>query len=108
MRRTGGRGDTAWRDGPVAWGEPDEIKLPPSEVEANAHDGNRGGFVIPDDDRYRDMAGSRLAMIRAARRAAELARQHGQPLLLWRDGKVIRAMPDDLPILPEQTPREDS
>lgn len=55
-------------------------------------------------DRYPDMQGSRTAMIRAARRAAEQARQHGQPLILWRDGQVVRIMPDELPDLPEQTP----
>ena len=51
-----------------------------------------------------DMAGSRKAMIRAARAAADLARQHNQPLILWRDGKVVEVMPDDLPPLPEETP----
>ena len=55
-------------------------------------------------DRYPDMVGSRRAMIRAARRAAEVARQHGQPLVLWRGGQVVHVLPDDLPILPEQTP----
>jgi hypothetical protein len=54
----------------------------------------------------RDFEGSRAAMIRAARRAAELAKQHQQPLLLWRDGQVARVMPDDLPSLPKQTPRK--
>ena len=61
--------------------------------------------MIQQDDRYRDMEGSRTAMIRAARNAAELARQHRQPLLLWRDGQVFRIMPDELPDLPEQTPQ---
>jgi len=44
-------------------------------------------------------------MIRAARRAAEIARQHNQPLVLWRDGRIVRVMPDDLPPLPEVAPR---
>jgi hypothetical protein len=61
--------------------------------------------AFPEEDR--DMAGSRKAMIRAARRAAELARQHHQPILLWRDGQVVEVMPDDLPPLPEETPRTD-
>jgi len=60
--------------------------------------------VIQHGDRYRELDGSRTAMIRASRRAAELARQHNQPLLLWRDGRVVRVMPDDLPDLPDQTP----
>jgi hypothetical protein len=53
-----------------------------------------------------DMVGSRKAIIRAARRAAELARQHNQPLILWRDGKVVEVMPDDLPPLPDEAPRK--
>jgi hypothetical protein len=52
----------------------------------------------------RDMAGSRKAIVRAARRAAELARQHNRPLVLWRDGKVVEVMPDDLPPLPDEAP----
>lgn len=55
-------------------------------------------------DQYPDMQGSRTAMIRAARRAAEQAKQHGQPLVLWRDGQVVRIMPSELPDLPERTP----
>mgnify|MGYP001301931155 CR=1 len=54
--------------------------------------------------KYPDLQGSRTAMIRAARRAADAARQHQQPLVLWRDGRVVRVMPDDLPELPKQTP----
>lgn len=57
-------------------------------------------------DKYPDMQGSRSAMIRAARRAAEMARQHDQPLVLWRNGQVVRIMPNDLPDLPEQTPNQ--
>ena len=62
--------------------------------------------MIQQQDRYRDMDGSRTAIIRAARRAAELAKQHGQPLLLWRDGQMIRIMPDELPDLPDRAPRK--
>lgn len=62
--------------------------------------------MIQPRDQYRDMEGSRTAMIRAARRAAELAKQHNQPLLLWRDGKVVRVMPDELPKLPDRTPQK--
>ncbi len=51
-----------------------------------------------------DLEGSRKAIIRAARRAAEIARQHNQPLVLWRDGKIVEIMPDDLPPLPDMAP----
>lgn len=57
-------------------------------------------------DKYSEMQGSQAAMIRAARRAAEQAKRHGPPLVLWRDGRVVRVMPDELPDLPEQTPQE--
>ncbi len=62
--------------------------------------------MIQHEDRYRDMKGSRSSMIRAARRAADMAKLHGQPLLLWRDGQVIRVMPDKLPNLPDRAPRK--
>jgi 2-aminoadipate transaminase len=51
--------------------------------------------------------GSRTAMIRAARRAAERAKQHGQPLVLWGDGRIVEVMPEDLPPLPADAPRQD-
>lgn len=60
--------------------------------------------MIQQHDQYPDLQGSRTAMIRAARRAADAARQHGQPLVLWHDGRIVRVMPNDLPDLPEQTP----
>ena len=60
--------------------------------------------MIQPHEKYPDMVGSRTAMIRAARRAAEIARQHQQPLVLWRNGRIVRVMPEDLPELPEQTP----
>ena len=52
-----------------------------------------------------ESAGIRAAIIRAARRAAEIARQHNQPLILWKDGRIARIMPDDLPPLPAEAPR---
>ncbi len=61
--------------------------------------------MIHKNEKYPAMRGSRIAMIRAARRAAEVARQHQQPLVLWRDGQIVRVMPDDLPPLPGETPR---
>jgi len=57
-------------------------------------------------DKYFALEGSRTAIIRAARRAAEKAKQHGQPLILWRDGQIVHVMPDDLPPLPEQAPEQ--
>jgi hypothetical protein len=57
--------------------------------------------------KYPDRQSSRTAMIRAARRAAETARLHQQPLVLWRDGQIVHVMPDDLPDLPEQTPENE-
>lgn len=62
----------------------------------------RRQFMTQTEMHHPDQAGSRHAMIRAARRAAELARQYHQPLALWRDGKVVKIMPDDLPPLPEE------
>jgi|GEM_PF-4377395 len=48
-------------------------------------------------NRNDEIAGSDHAIIRAARRAAESARQHGQALILWQDGKIVRIKPEDLP-----------
>ena len=62
--------------------------------------------MIQQHDRYREMDGSLTAMIRVARRAADLAKRHNQPLVLWRDGRVLEIMPDELPDLPERTPQK--
>jgi hypothetical protein len=62
--------------------------------------------MIRQSDRYPELDGSRTAMIRAARRAADLAKRHNQPLVLWRDGQIVEVMPDELPDLPAQTPRK--
>lgn len=61
-------------------------------------------MIQPHHNKPPDMSGSRTAIIRAARRAAEIAKQHGQPLVLWRDGKIVEVMPDDLPPLPDIAP----
>jgi len=53
-----------------------------------------------------DPTGSRNTIVRARARAAELARQHRQPLVLWRDGRIVGIMPDDLPPLPEEALRQ--
>ena len=66
-------------------------------------DRRRSESVIQHPSKYPDLQGSRTAMIRAAHRAAEVARPH-QQLLLWRDGQIARVMPDQLPPLPEETP----
>lgn len=63
--------------------------------------------MIQQYDKYPDLQGSRTAMIRAARNAAETARQNQQPLVLWRDGRIVHVMPEDLPDLPEQTPEDE-
>ena len=63
-------------------------------------------MIQQQHDKYPDMQGSRKAMIRAARRAAEVARHHQQPLVIYRDGQVVKVMPDELPALPEVTPRQ--
>ncbi|MFG0247401.1 MAG: hypothetical protein ACF8OB_00830 [Phycisphaeraceae bacterium JB051] len=57
--------------------------------------------MIKPDDKQHDIYDSQPAMIRAARRAADQARQHGQPLVFWKDGKVVHVMPDELPELPD-------
>ncbi len=62
--------------------------------------------MIQQYDKYPELQGSRRAMIRAARHAAKVARQHQQPLVLWRNGKIVHVMPDELPDLPEQTPED--
>jgi len=43
-----------------------------------------------------DMAGSYAAMLRAAQRAREIAKQTGTPLVIWRDGRVVLLSPHDL------------
>jgi hypothetical protein len=58
--------------------------------------------MIQQHDKCPDLQGSRTAMIRADRRAAEVARQHQQPLVLWRDGQIVHVMTDDLPDLPDK------
>ena len=45
--------------------------------------------MTPQDASQDDLDGSRRAIIRAARRAAEIARWHNQPLVLWQDGKIV-------------------
>lgn len=58
--------------------------------------------MIKDIENDPDMQGSRRAIIRASRRAAEIAKQHNQPLILWKDGKIVKVPVDELPPLPEE------
>jgi hypothetical protein len=46
----------------------------------------------PDDD----STGIEAALLRAAQRARVVARQHGTPLVIWRDGRVCEVDPNDL------------
>jgi hypothetical protein len=43
-----------------------------------------------------EWAGIEAALLRAAQRAREVARQHGTPLVIWRDGRVCEVDPNDL------------
>jgi len=52
-----------------------------------------------------DMAGSRAALFRAARRACELAKMYGHPVAISRGGKVVKAQPDE--VLAELDAEED-
>ena len=52
---------------------------------------NRLESQLPDPD----MQAAPKALLRAARRARELARQTGTPLVVMRDGKLIDARLDD-------------
>ncbi len=37
-----------------------------------------------------DFAGAEAALRRAARRAREIARSTGTPLVIWRDGRIVK------------------
>jgi hypothetical protein len=43
-----------------------------------------------------EWAGIEAALHRAGQRAREVARQHGTPLVIWRDGRVCEVDPNDL------------
>ena len=43
-----------------------------------------------------DMAGTRAAMFRAARRACELAKMYGHPVAISREGKVAKVPPEEV------------
>jgi hypothetical protein len=50
--------------------------------------------TIADQDP--ELAKAPAAMLRAARAAREVARRYGTPLIIWRDGQVVRVPPGDL------------
>ena len=60
--------------------------------------------MIKRTEENSDMAGSRAAMFRAARRACELAEMHGHPVAISRGGKVVGARPQE--VLAELDARE--
>jgi hypothetical protein len=53
-----------------------------------------GTRVVNWDKENQDMAGSLQAMLRAAKRAREIARQTGTPLVIWRDGRIVHVSPE--------------
>jgi len=57
-------------------------------------------------EKNQDMAGTQAAMVRATRKALHEAKQHGEPVPLWRDGKVVWVPADDveLPKVPDDPP----
>jgi hypothetical protein len=48
-----------------------------------------------------EMAKVGPALRRAAQRARELARLHGVPLVIWRDGRIVHIPPGQIEDLPE-------
>jgi hypothetical protein len=42
------------------------------------------------------MAGTQATMIRATRSATLEAKRHGEPMPLWRDGRVVRVSPEEM------------
>lgn len=52
---------------------------------------------------HAEMAKIEAALVRAAQAARELARRHGAPVVVWRDGQVVLESPGDaLPPSPQQ------
>ncbi len=52
--------------------------------------------MIKRTEENADMAGSHAAMIRAARRACQLAKMHGLPVAISRAGKVVQVPPEEV------------
>lgn len=47
------------------------------------------------------------AMKAASREAIQVAKRTGTPVIIWRDGKIVRANPDDLLLLEDPTLPQD-
>ena len=45
---------------------------------------------------HAEMGKIEAALIRAAQAARELARMHGEPIVVWRDGEVVLEPVDDV------------
>ena len=45
---------------------------------------------------HAEMGKIEAALIRAAQAARELARMHGEPIVVWRDGKVVLGSVNDV------------
>ena len=45
---------------------------------------------------HAEMGKIESALIRAAQAARDLARMHGEPIVVWRDGKVVLESVDDV------------
>jgi hypothetical protein len=52
-------------------------------------------------DRLNDIRLIERALARAVRRALLSHKQAGNPIAVWRDGKVMWIAPEDIPIAPE-------
>ena len=52
--------------------------------------------MIKRTEENADMAGSQAAMIRAARRACELAKIYKHPIAISRGGKVVEVPPEEV------------
>ena len=44
---------------------------------------------------HAEMGKTEAALIRAAQAARDLARMHGEPIVVWRDGEVVLESVDD-------------
>jgi hypothetical protein len=52
---------------------------------------------------HAEMAKIEAALVRAAQAARDLARRHGVPVVVWRDGRVVQESPDEaLPPSPQR------
>lgn len=54
-------------------------------------------------ERVDDLPAIQDAMDRAVRRALQRHKQAGNPVAIWRDGAVVRVLPEELPAVDETT-----